>query len=93
MLSKIPIDLSRVKKKDLDAEIARTGIMAEYDAVNLYQQMAALTSNQNLKKVLLDIAREEKEHIGEFQALLLKSDSEQAKDLKEGQKEVGDLIG
>lgn len=92
MLSKIPIDLSKVKKENLDAEIARAGIIAEYDAINLYQQMAAMTDNQNLKKVLLDIAKEEKEHVGEFQALLLKSDSEQVKALKKGQKEVDELV-
>jgi rubrerythrin len=93
MLSKIPIDLSKVKKEDLDSEIIRAGIIAEYDAINLYQQLAAMTDNQNLKKVLLDIAEEEKEHVGEFQALLMKSDPEQVKALKKGQAEVDELTG
>lgn len=88
MLSKIPIELSRVRKKDLDAEIARTGIMAEYDAINLYQQMAAMATSPKLKKVLMAIAKEEKEHVGEFQAMLLSYDREQAKEMKEGEKEV-----
>ena len=42
--------------------------------------MASLTDNNDLKKVLLDIAKEEKEHVGEFQYLLLKYDEEQAKE-------------
>jgi len=91
MLSKIPIDLERIKKEDLDKEILRAGIIAELDAVNLYEQMAAVTENKNIKKILLDIAKEEKTHVGEFQALLLKEDEEQEKELKEGKKEVEEL--
>jgi rubrerythrin len=48
----------------------RSGIIAELDAINLYEQMAALASKESLRKVLLDIAKEEKTHVGEFQALL-----------------------
>jgi len=88
MLSKIPIDLTRVKKENLDKEILRAGIIAELDAINLYEQMAELTNNEDIKEILLDIAREEKTHVGEFQALLLKEDDEQVKEMKEGEKEV-----
>ncbi|MDI6790505.1 MAG: ferritin family protein [Thermodesulfobacteriota bacterium] len=88
MLSKIPINLDKVKAKDLDKEILRAAIIAELDAINLYEQMAALTQNKNLKKILLDVAREEKTHVGEFQALLLKEDKEQVEELEEGRKEV-----
>jgi rubrerythrin len=63
-------------------------MIAELDAVNLYEQMAAMTENKNIKKILMDIAKEEKTHMGEFQALLLKDDDEQAKELVEGKKEV-----
>ncbi len=52
--------------------------------INLYEQMAALTENKNIKKILLDLAKEEKIHIGEFQALLLEEDEEQEKELEEG---------
>ena len=88
MLSKIPLDLEKVAKGDLDKEILRAGIIAELDAINLYEQMAALTTNKNIKKILLDIAREEKTHVGEFQTLLLMEDKEQEKELEEGRKEV-----
>lgn len=91
MLSQIPIDLKKIKKKDLDKEILRTGIIAELDAINLYEQMAALTENETIKKVLLDIAKEEKTHVGEFQALLLKEDEEQEKELKKGKEEIEEL--
>ncbi|MHA1582685.1 MAG: ferritin family protein [Candidatus Baldrarchaeia archaeon] len=92
MLSKIPIFLEKIKKEDLDKEILRIAIIAELDAVNLYEQMASLTENKYLKKLLLDVAREEKTHVGEFQTLLLKLDEEQVKELEEGKKEVEELM-
>jgi rubrerythrin len=88
MLSRIPLDLEKVAKGNLDKEILRAGIIAELDAINLYEQMAALTANKNIKRILLDIAREEKTHVGEFQTLLLMEDKEQKKELEEGRKEV-----
>jgi len=93
MLSKIPINLDLVKKEDLDREILRAGIIAELDAINLYEQMAAATENENIKRILLDIAKEEKTHVGEFLALLLRLDEEQVKELEEGKKEVEELMG
>ena len=91
MLSKIPINLEKISKENLDTEILRAGIIAELDAINLYEQMAALASDANIKRILLDIAKEEKTHVGEFQALLLMNDKEQTKELEEGKKEVDEL--
>ena len=91
MLSQIPIDLKEVKKENLDKEILRVGMIAELDAVSLYEQLAALTENKDIKKVLSDIAKEEKTHMGEFQALLLGKDREQLKELEKGKKEVEEL--
>jgi rubrerythrin len=91
MLSKIPIYLERIGKKDLDKEILRAGIIAELDAISLYEQMAALTENSPIKEVLLDIAKEEKTHVGEFQTLLLREDAEQKKELRKGEDEVNEL--
>lgn len=91
MLSQIPISIDKVRKEDLEKEILRVGIIAELDAINLYEQLAAMAKNDNTKKVLLDIAKEEKTHMGEFLALLLKEDSQQVKELEEGKKEVEEL--
>lgn len=91
MLSKIPIGLEKIKGEDLDKEILRAGIIAELDAINLYEQMAAMTENVTIKRVLLDIAKEEKTHVGEFQALLLRQDHDQETELKQGEKEVEEL--
>jgi len=80
-----------VKKEELDREILRVGVIAELDAVNLYEQLAAMTENENIKKILLDIAKEEKTHVGEFQALLLRIDEEQVREMEKGKKEVEEL--
>ncbi|MEM4270821.1 MAG: rubrerythrin [Candidatus Pacearchaeota archaeon] len=87
MLSDIPKKFCG-KKEEIDAEIARAGMIAELDAISLYEQMAATASDKILKATLLDIAKEEKTHMAEFQALLLKFDKEQVKELEEGKKEV-----
>ncbi|MDD4995995.1 MAG: ferritin family protein [Patescibacteria group bacterium] len=93
MLSQIPINLEKIDKKNLDAEILRVGIIAELDAVNLYEQMAAIAQDENIKKILLDIAKEEKTHVGEFQALLLNRDQEQVKEMVAGKEEVKEEVG
>lgn len=92
MLSKIPINIEKIKPEDIDKEILRAALIAELDAINLYEEMAALTENEHIKTVLLDVAKEEKEHVGEFQTLLLMFDKEQVEELKEGKKEVEELI-
>ncbi len=93
MLSKIPIDFSKVAAEDINKEILRLGIIAELDAISLYEQMAALTDNNEVKRVLLDVAKEEKTHVGEFQTLLLKEDEQQDYELKMGKKEVEEKLG
>ena len=92
MLSKIPINLDRIKKEDLDREILRAAIIAELDAINLYEQMADMTQDTNVKELLLEVAREEKTHVGEFQTVLLRKDQQQRNELKEGEKEVEELL-
>lgn len=91
MLSQIPFNLQSLKKDQIDREILRVGIIAELDAVNLYEQMAAMATNEKIGKVLADIAKEEKTHVGEFQALLLELDQEQVKELAAGKEEVDEM--
>ena len=95
MMSKIPIkeDLSKMSKDQINNEILRAGMIAELDAINLYEQLAAMATDDDIKKILLDIAKEEKTHVGEFQALLLERDPEQVKELEEGKKEVDEELG
>ncbi|MBN1215395.1 MAG: rubrerythrin [Candidatus Lokiarchaeota archaeon] len=88
----IPIDLKKIKNTNLEKQILRTGILAELDAINLYEQMADMTENKIIKQLLLDIAKEEKTHVGEFQYLLLDMDKQQKNELKEGEEEVKELM-
>lgn len=93
MLSQIPIDINKVKKEDLNKEILRVGMIAELDAISLYEQLAALATKDDIKKVLLDIAKEEKTHVGEFEAILLREDREQMKESENGKREVKKITG
>ncbi len=93
MLSQIPYDQGKLSKQKINQEILRVAIIAELDAINLYEQLAALTDDLNLKKVFLDVAKEEKTHVGEFQALLLRLDQEQVEEMAHGQEEIEELTG
>jgi rubrerythrin len=93
MLSEKPIRLEKVGKKFNDREILRLAMIAELDAVSLYEQLAAATDNEAIRDVLLDVAKEEKTHMGEFQTLLLREDKEQFEELRKGKEEVEEELG
>ncbi len=91
MLANTPFDLQKIPEKDIDKQLLRVGIQAELDAISLYEQMAAMTPNEHMKKILLAVAKEEKEHVGEFQTLLLERDEEQVKEMEKGRREVEEM--
>ncbi|ACJ74658.1 hypothetical protein H17ap60334_08728 [Thermosipho africanus H17ap60334] len=63
-------------------------IAAEYEAIQLYTQLAESTDNQLAKEVLYDIANEEKVHAGEFLRLLKELSPDEEQFYLEGAKEV-----
>jgi rubrerythrin len=79
LFSMTPINFERSNKEDIDKEILRSAMIAELDAINLYEEMAALTDEENLRKILLDVAREEKIHVAMFQTVLMEVDKEYLK--------------
>lgn len=85
MMSSIPFDN---KGLNVDTQILRIGIISEMDAISLYEQLANAATDERLKKTLLDIASEEKTHVGEFESLLKELDPEFEKKLESGDKEV-----
>jgi len=87
----VQVDLSKLSGKERDKAILRTGIMAELEAINLYEQMASMAEDELVRQVLLEVAREEKTHVGEFLSLLKQVDSEQAGELEKGEAEVREL--
>lgn len=76
------------KKVCSDKEIVRLAMMAELEAINLYEQLAAKAQSPELKTILLDVAYEEKEHMGEFEELLYMIDDDYEEAQKSGGKEA-----
>ena len=70
----------------------RFSISAEYEAIQLYNQLAESTNNELAKKVLNDIANEEKEHAGEFLKLLREIAPEEFEFYKHGEEEVEEMM-
>jgi rubrerythrin len=67
-------------------------ISAEYEAIQLYMQLAESTDNKLAIEVLKDIADEEKVHAGEFLRLLKELDPEEESFYQEGAEEVEEEI-
>ncbi len=67
-------------------------ISAEYEAIQLYQQLAESIDDKLSIEVLTDIANEEKVHAGEFLRLLHYLDNDEAGYYKEGAEEVEEEI-
>jgi len=67
-------------------------IAAEYEAIQLYMQLAESTDNKLAQEVLKDIADEERVHAGEFLRLLKELAPDEEKFYKEGEEEVEEEI-
>ena len=66
----------------------RIDIAGEFEAIHLYQAHAECTGNGLVREVLLDIANEERVHVGELQRLLTLLLPDEAQLLAEGAAEV-----
>lgn len=75
-----------------DSEMIRVAILGEIDAINLYSQIAGRIKNESAKKILLDIAKEEKVHVGELNRLLELLDPEELSAQREGHQEASKKI-
>jgi rubrerythrin len=82
-------------RKLTDAELVRAirfMVAAEYEAVQLYMQLAESTDNKLAINVLQEIADEERVHAGEFLRLLNELASDEKKFYDEGAEEVQEMI-
>ena len=91
MMSQIPVDFTKVKKEELNKVILRTAIIAELDAINLYEQMAAITITNIYVRSCWTSPGKKRPMSGEFQAMLLRLDKEQVQELEHGKEEVEEL--
>ena len=90
-----PFEGVHFDRKLTDSELVRAirfMIAAEYEAIQLYQQLAESTANQLAKTVLYDIADEEKVHAGEFLRLLRSLDNDEFAHYHAGSTEVEEMI-
>ena len=78
--------------KDELIRAIRFMIAAEYEAIQLYMQLAESTDNRLAIEVLKDIADEERVHAGEFLRLLRELAPNEEKFYSEGSEEVEEII-
>ena len=81
----------KISEQELIRSI-RFMIAAEYEAIQLYMQLAESTDNKLAVEVLKDIADEERVHAGEFLRLLKELDPDEEKFYAEGAEEVEEEI-
>ena len=81
----------KLSKNELIRAI-RFSIAAEYEAIQLYTQLADSIENKIAIKVLMDVAKEEKVHAGEFLRLLKEIDPDESVLYQEGTKEVEAML-
>ena len=90
-----PFSAMKADRKLTKAELVRAirfMIAAEYEAVQLYMQLAESIDDKLSQEVLVDIADEERVHAGEFLRLLTHLAPDEAKYYKEGEEEVEEMI-
>lgn len=83
------------ERKLTQAELVRAlrqMIAAEYEAVQMYVQLAEASADKVAEAVLLEVADEERVHAGEFLALLTRLEPEEGKFYAEGADEVKLLV-
>lgn len=85
----------KASRKLTDEELKRAirfDIAAEYEAAQLYLQLAESTDNKLAIAVLQDIAEEELVHAGEFLRLLHELAPDEKQHYEKGAKEVEEMI-
>jgi len=90
-----PFSGLKSERKLTDEELIRAiryMIAAEYEAIQLYMQLAESTDNELAREVLRDIADEERVHAGEFLRLLKELAPDERKFYEEGYEEVEEMI-
>lgn len=81
----------KLTKEELIRAI-RFSIAAEYEAVQLYMQLAESTDDKLVKDALEDIADEERVHAGEFLRLLKNLAPDEEEFYAKGAEEVEEMI-
>jgi len=70
----------------------RMALCAEEEAIHLYDMIAEFVNDEDVKKIMTDIADEEQIHVGEIQKLLKEKSDDETEMLDKGEGEVVDKI-
>jgi len=84
-------DVKNLSPDEKNRQIIKLAMIAELDAANLYRSMAEMVTDEKLKRVLSDIAREEIVHFGEFEGILESLDDTFEEDEEKGEDEVEEI--
>lgn len=86
-------DCHKILTKDELIRAIRFSIAAEYEAIQMYEQIANSVDDENSKAILSEIADDEKVHAGSFLELLEKLSPEEKEFYEEGRKEFHEVVG
>jgi rubrerythrin len=87
------LSINRKLSKDELARALRLSIADEYEAIQIYQQMAEGIEDEGMKKVVMDIIGEEQKHASQFWDLLARVVPEEEHIYHEAVKENKEIIG
>jgi rubrerythrin len=80
----------KLSKKELIRAI-RFSIAAEYEAVQIYEQIVEAIDDPKVKAVITDIVNEERVHAGQFLNILFDLDPSESKYYDEGAQENAEI--
>lgn len=90
-----PFNGNKCERKLTKEELIRAirfNIASEYEAIQLYDQLAESIEDKDAIKILREIADDEKVHAGNFLKLLEKLDPDENDFYKEGAKEACEIM-
>lgn len=86
---------NNLNKKLTKEELIRTirfSIAAEFEAIQLYEQIIESTDDNQVKKLLKEISDDEKIHVGNFNLLLENLSPKEKEFYNEGKTEASEII-
>jgi len=81
----------KISKQELISAL-RLAICAEEEATHLYDTIAEFVDDENVVKIMLDVANEEQIHIGEFQKLLELTEADEVEKIEKGKQEAEEKL-
>src|SRR3990172_3551099 len=90
-VSPFPGNVERAMSQEEMIRALRLNLAAELEAIHMYTAQAEAAQDPLVRKALLDIADEERQHMGEFLELLLRMAPDEERFLEEGKREIEEM--